>query len=83
MTIRRGARRRWQLRPQPSRWWSRMRVRPERPIRLKMRGPRIRGRNYFLTPHPGAAGGRGGDPVDDACTSASPFSYAKLEEKLK
>ncbi|RVW98102.1 hypothetical protein CK203_029018 [Vitis vinifera] len=26
----------------------------------------------------------GGDPVDDAtCTSASPFSYAKLEEKLK
>ena len=26
----------------------------------------------------------GGDPVDDAaCTSASPFSYAELEEKLK
>ena len=26
----------------------------------------------------------GGDPVNDAaCTSASPFSYAKLEEKLK
>ena len=26
----------------------------------------------------------GGDPVNDAsCTSASPFSYAELEEKLK
>ena len=26
----------------------------------------------------------GGNPVNDAaCTSASPFSYAKLEEKLK
>ena len=55
-----------------------MRVRPERLSQLKMRGPLIWGRSYFLTPHPG------GDPADDAAsTSAGPFSYAELEEKLK
>ena len=53
MIIRRGARQRWQLRPRPSRWWSRMRVRLERPIRLKMRGPRNWRRSLLPTPHQG------------------------------
>ncbi|RVW58625.1 hypothetical protein CK203_111729 [Vitis vinifera] len=39
--------------------------------------PRIRNKSRLLLPH------QGGSVNDASCTSASPFSYAELEDKLK
>ncbi|RVW17140.1 hypothetical protein CK203_075994 [Vitis vinifera] len=52
-------------------------VAPGRPIRVNAEAPNPEQESPSVA-------SSGGDPVNDAsCTSASPFSYAELEDKLK